>query len=77
MQSMKDSGALDTLAEKAHFTMLMGTSIVEIGITINVTDMERIRTKTTRAIKEDGKTICSTDTVKKHGQKDQNTKVNM
>jgi hypothetical protein len=57
--------------------MLMGTSIVEIGITINVTDMERIRTKTMRAIKEDGKTICSTDTVKKHGQKDQNTKVNM
>jgi hypothetical protein len=74
---MKDSGVLDTLVEKALFTTLMGTSILEIGITTNVTEMEHIRTKTMPVIKDIGKMICNTDREKKHGLKVQNMKVIM
>jgi hypothetical protein len=77
MQSTKDSGALDMLAVKEHFTMPMGTNIVENGITINVTDMEPIRTKITLATRDIGKMICSMDRAKKHGQKDQDMKESM
>ena len=55
----------------------MGTSILEIGITINVTEMEHIRTKTTPVIKDIGKMTCNTDKEKKHGLKAQNMKVTM
>lgn len=74
MQNMKVNGVLDMLAAKEPFTMLMETSIVEIGITINVTDMGNIKIKIKLVTKDIGKMICSMDKVKKHGLKDQNMK---
>jgi hypothetical protein len=74
---MRGNGVSDMHAERAHFIMLMVISIVEIGITINVTDMELIRTKTMPAIKDIGKMICNMDKEKKHGPKVQNTKETM
>lgn len=60
------------LVVKELFIMLMETSIVENGITINVTDMEYIRIRIKLVTKENGKMICSMDREKKHGLKDRN-----
>jgi hypothetical protein len=71
---MKVSGVLDMLAERELFIMLMETSIAEIGITINVTDMEYIKIKIKLVTKDIGKMICNMVREKKHGLKDRNTK---
>lgn len=74
MQNMMVNGVLDTLVERELFTMLMETSIAEIGITINVTDMEYIKIRIKLVTKDIGKMICSMVREKKHGQKDRNMK---
>ena len=65
---MKENGISTKPTEKESFGMQMEISTKDFGKMIRLTALVSIHRQTVQATLENGKTICSTVQVKKHGQ---------